>query len=709
MLQASRDSAMTPADRIDELRRLIRHHEERYYILAEPEIADAEFDALMRELERLEAENPDLVAIDSPTQRVGGRVAAGFESVEHIEPMLSLDNAYSDQELRAFDERVRRGLEAAGESGGTVDYVAELKIDGVSIALTYVDGLLTRAATRGDGVRGEDVTANVRTVRAIPLRLTGRDVPGGRIEARGEVYLPRKAFDRINAEREAAEEPLFQNPRNAAAGTLRNLDPALVAKRGLSALTYQLATGRPVEAGLQNGLPERHSDTLQRLRAWGLPVEPHWQRCNGVDALIAFCAEWAERRRSLEFDTDGVVIKVDSYAQRRALGTTSKFPRWSVAFKFPAEQKTTLLRKIEVNVGRTGAVTPFAVLEPVFLAGSTISMATLHNADDVARKDIRERDCVVVEKAGDVIPRVVAPVLSRRPADSAPWTMPTRCPRCDSELVRGDEEAVWRCENTSCPAKLQRGLEHFASRGAMNIDGLGESLIAQLIENGLVRDYADLYALTAEQLANLTSASMRSDGREIQRRFGAKNAAKVVAQIERSKQNELWRVIYGLGIRHVGERGAQVLAEAFGSIEALTVATVEQLQQTREIGPVLAASVRAWFDEPRNGQLLERLRTAGVRLEVPESERSAVPAAGPLSGRTYVITGTLAAMTREQAEGTLKRLGGKVAGSVSRKTTAVIVGADAGSKAEKARELGVQTLDEAAFLDLIGSRADTPE
>src|SRR5688572_16756240 len=716
---------MNAADRVAELRRLIRYHEERYYILASPEVSDAEFDALMHELERLEAENPDLVTVDSPTRRVGGRVDAGFETVEHLEPMLSLDNAYNEEELRAFDDRVRRGLDAAGTPADAVDYVAELKIDGVSIALTYIDAMLTRAATRGDGVRGEDVTANVRTVRAIPLRL-GAGAPSGRIEVRGEVYLPRKAFERINAEREQLEEPLFANPRNAAAGTLRNLDPGLVAKRGLSALTYQLVKGRPegrplpqedqsptslveadrqpVEADLQvglSGLSERHSEILKRLREWGLPVESHWQHCIGVDALVAFVAEWAERRRSLPFDTDGIVIKVDSYNQRRALGATSKFPRWATAFKFPAEQKTTLLRKIEVNVGRTGAVTPFAMLEPVFVAGSTISMATLHNADDLARKDIREGDWVIIEKAGDVIPRVVAPILSRRPPDSQPWVMPTACPRCGSQLVREEGEAVWRCENTSCPAKLQRGLEHFASRGSMNIEGLGESLIAQLLASGLVHDYADLYVLTVEQIAGLTATSTRHDGKEIARRFGEKNAAKVVEQIDRSRQAGLARVIYGLGIRHVGERGAQVLAQAFGSIDAIAQAAPAQLEQTHEIGPVLAESVRAWFDEPANQQLIQRLRQNGVRLDATEAERARATASGPLTGRTYVLTGTLATMTREEATEAIERLGGKVAGSVSKKTTAVVVGADPGSKAEKARTLGIPVLDEDAFRQLV--------
>jgi DNA ligase (NAD+) len=681
---------MTPAERIEGLRRQIRHHEERYYVLSDPEISDAEFDALMKQLERLEAEHPALVTADSPTRRVGGRVAAGFDTVEHAQPMLSLDNAYSGEELRAFDERVRKGLSVEGRPVERVAYVAELKIDGVSMALTYDNGSLVRAATRGDGVRGEDVTVNVRTIRAVPLRL--KEPVEGRLEVRGEVYLPRKAFERINTEREEAEEPPFANPRNAAAGTLRNLEPALVAKRGLSAFFYQL---------IADHAPSAHGDTLEMLRAWGLPVEPHWRRCADLDELVEFCSEWDQRRRSLAFDTDGVVVKVDDLRQRALLGTTSKFPRWATAFKFPAEQKTTLLRRIAVNVGRTGAVTPFAELDPVTLAGTTVSMATLHNADDVARKDIREGDWVLVEKAGDVIPRVIGPVLSRRSPDAVPWHMPEACPRCGSALHRPEGEVVWRCENTSCPAKLQRGVEHFASRSAMNIEGLGESLIAQLLEARLVRDYADVYGLTAQTLAGLTSVSVRTDGREIQRRFGEKNAAKVVAQIERSRTNELWRVIYGLGIRHIGERAAQVLARAFGSMDVLMAATVEQLQSTPEIGPVLAESLRRWLDEPRNRTLVERLRAAGVRMEVPEAERAGAALPGPLTGKTYVITGTLTSMSREQATAALQRLGAKVAGSVSRKTTAVVVGADAGSKAEKARELGVPTLDEAALIALL--------
>ena len=679
---------MSPADRVQELRRLIRYHDERYYIHNQPEVTDSEFDALMNELRALETANPELITPESPTQRVGGRVAAGFESAVHLEPMLSLDNAYNEDDLRAFDDRVRRGLSAAPDT--QVEYVAELKIDGLSIALTYEQGRLTRATTRGDGTAGEVVTHNVRTIRAIPLDLA--DGPADHIEVRGEVYLPKSAFEKANAEREAGGEPLFQNPRNTAAGMLRNLDPGLVAKRGLRAFAYQLVAP---------ALPATHGDTLTALRQWGLPVETHWRICQGVDDVVAFCGEWAEKRRSLDFETDGVVIKLNDVERRKALGTTSKFPRWAVAFKFPAEQKTTRLLQIAVNIGRTGAATPFAVLDPVFVAGSTISMATLHNADDLARKDIREGDTVIIEKAGDVIPRVVGPVLSLRPADSVPWTMPTHCPLCQTALHRDEGEAVWRCENTSCPSKLQRGLEHFASRGAMNIEGLGESLIAQLLSSALVKDYADVYGLTVEQIATLTATSMRQDGKEIVRRFGEKNAAKVIEQIDRSRQAGLSRVLYGLGIRHVGERGAQVLAQAFGSIDAIRRAPVMQLEQTHEIGPVLAESVRTWFDEPANQQLVERLGERGVRLEATEAERARASASGPLTGKTYVLTGTLATMTREEATEAIERLGGKVAGSVSKKTAGVVVGADPGSKADKAQTLGIPVLDEDAFRQLV--------
>jgi DNA ligase (NAD+) len=706
--------------RINQLRAEIRYHEERYYIHNAPDISDEEFDRLLHELERLEAENPDFVTPDSPTQRVAGRPTDSFPTVEHIAPMLSLDNAYNEEELRAFDERVRRGI---GRGDAPVAYVAELKIDGLSIALTYQDGRLVRGATRGDGVRGEDVTANVRTIRAIPLSL--RNPPPGRIEIRGEVFLPRRSFVRINEEREREGEPLFQNPRNAAAGTMRNLDPSLVAKRKLGAFTYQVVLppnhlrqdygGPPklyaeAEGGshgedeqhVASGFSrkETHAATLEWISEMGAPVEPHWQRCENIDAALAFCQKWADGRRSLEFDTDGVVIKVDDLALRDRLGTTAKFPRWATAFKFPAQQAHTKLLKIDVNVGRTGANTPYAVLEPVFLAGSTISMATLHNAEDLARKDLREGDTVIIEKAGDVIPRVVAPILNLRPPDSAPWVMPTTCKVCGSELRRDEEEVIWRCENSSCPARLRRSLEHFASRNAMNIEGLGESLVDQLIEQGLVRDFADLYHLDASTLEALVVAprTPRSD-RAVPRKLG-KVGRNVYEQIARSKDNDLSRLIYALGIRHVGEKAAATLARHLRTMDAVLDAPLEALQGVPDVGPVLAASVRAFADEPHNRALVAKLAAAGVNMMTRQPDpASAAP--GRLGGKTFVLTGTLETMTREDAEAAIERLGGKVSGSVSKKTSYLVVGADAGSKLEKARSLGVTTMNEAEFRTLI--------
>ena len=681
---------------LQRLRDQIRHHEDCYYVLNAPEISDEEFDRLLHELERLEAEHPDLVTEDSPTQRVAGKPTASFPTVEHIAPMLSLDNAYNEAELRAFDERVRKG---AGLGDTAVAYVAELKIDGLSIALTYVDGRLVRGATRGDGTRGEDVTANVRTIRAIPLALKER--PAGRFEVRGEVFLPRAAFARINREREEAGEPLFANPRNAAAGTMRNLDPALVARRGLGAFTYQLVTGAPGGAAEESGeAPLQHSAMLARLRTWGLPVEPHHQRCAGIDEVIAFCEQWADGRQALDFDTDGVVIKVDGLALRERLGTTAKFPRWATAFKFPAQQAHTRLRKIEVNVGRTGANTPYAVLEPVFVAGSTISMATLHNAEDIARKDFREGDTVVIEKAGDVIPRVVAPILSLRPADAVPWIMPTTCRACGSRLVRDEDEVVWRCDNTSCPARLRRSLEHFASRSAMNIEGLGESLVEQLIEQGLVRDFADLYRLDAERLENLVVAPREPKSeRAVPRKLG-KVGRNVFAEIERSRSNDLSRLVYALGIRHVGEKAAATLARHMRTMDAIMDAPVEALQTIPDVGPVVAASVRSFAAEPRNRELIGKLAAAGVNMasQQPPVDQGAP---GPLAGKTFVLTGTLPTMTRDEATEAIERLGGKVAGSVSRKTSFVVAGEEAGTKLEKAKTLGIAILGEEEFRRLI--------
>jgi DNA ligase (NAD+) len=688
-----------PAARIAELRDLIRYHEERYYIHNAPDVSDEAFDKLLHELEQLEREHPDLVTADSPTQRVAGRPLEGFATVEHLAPMLSLDNTYDEAELRAFDERVRK----AARLSGPVTYVAELKIDGLSIALTYEDGRLVRGATRGDGTHGEEVTAHVRTIRAIPLRL--RNGPAGRIEVRGEVYLPRASFERMNREREESGEPLFANPRNAAAGTMRNLEPALVAKRGLSAFTYQVVRdpSSTTHAGADPTSPldiTNHASMLDAMRGWGLPVESHWRACEGVGDVIAFCEAWAHERRTLDFGTDGVVVKVDDLALRQTLGATAKFPRWATAFKFPAEQAHTTLRHIRVNVGRTGAVTPYAELVPVFLAGSTISMATLHNAEDIARKDLREGDTVVLEKGGDVIPKVVAPLLDLRPADAVPWTMPTVCPVCGSALQRDEDEVVWRCANTSCPARLRRSLEHFASRSAMNIEGLGESLVDQLIAQGLVNDFSDVYHLSAEQLEQLVVAPRepRSE-RAVPRKLG-KVGRNVFEQIERSKANDLSRLIYALGIRHVGEKAAATLARHLRTMERVVGARLEELQALPEVGPVVAASVRQFSDEPRNVLVVERLRAAGVNMSSlapePAAERP-----GPLAGKVFVLTGTLASMTRDEATAALERLGARVAGSVSRKTTYVVAGADAGTKLEKARQLGVETLDEDAFRELI--------
>ena len=665
------------ARRIEALRDQIRHHEERYYALADPEISDAEFDALMRELQELETAHPELITPDSPTQRVAGQPVDGFETVEHAEPMLSLDNAYSEEEMRAFDERVHRGLGGVA----SVRYVTELKIDGLSIALTYRDGNLERGVTRGDGIRGEDVTSNVRVIRAIPLRLKG--TPPGRVEVRGEIYLPRGAFERINRGREEAGVPLFANPRNAAAGAILNLDPALVAKRGLSAFVYQI-----ISTDEDADRPATHAETLERLRDWGLPIELHWRLCHTMEPVVAFCREWAERRSSLAFDTDGVVVKVADLEQRARLGTTSKFPRWAIAFKFPAEQATTRLLRIEVNVGRTGAVTPYAVLEPVRLAGSTIQMATLHNAEEVARKDVRAGDVVLVEKGGDVIPKIVKPITSKR-ADGAdaprPFVMPTHCPVCRTRLERRVDEVVWRCPNLVCPAKLRRALLHFASRGAMNVEGLGESLVNQLVDEGLVTDFSDLYALQAPALEALE-------------RMGQTSSANLIAELERSKRNDLWRLLFGLGIRHVGERAGRVLARTFGSLDALMAASLEELKRVPDVGPVVAASVRAFFGEPKNRDLLARLRNAGVNTV---SATEGTGAESPLSHQTFVLTGTLASRSRDEARREIEALGGKVTSSVSKKTSYVVVGADPGSKLEKARALGVETLDEDAFLKLI--------
>jgi DNA ligase (NAD+) len=678
---------MPPAERVAELRDRIRHHEELYYVRDAPEISDAEFDALMRELVALEQAHPELADPSSPSQRVGGRPAEGFETVRHMAPMLSLDNAYSEAELREFHARLVRAVRPQPVEGASPEpveglaYVAELKIDGLSIALTYEHGRLTRAVTRGDGTEGEDVTANARVIRAIPLRLQTPSPPAI-VEVRGEVYLPIAAFERMNAEREEAGEPPFANPRNAAAGAIRTLDRDAVSRRGLRAFTYQIVTPPDVMLSIAT-----HQDVLRELAAWSCPVESHWHVCAGIDEVVAFCEQWRTARRQLPFETDGVVVKLDDLALRATAGHTAKFPRWAVAFKFPAEQAKTTLLKIDVNVGRTGRVTPFAVLEPVRLSGTTVSLATLHNEQEIERRDVREGDTVIIEKGGEIIPKVIGPVLDDEHEARPKWVMPSTCKFCGSALVRPEDEVVWRCENASCPARIRRGLLHFASRRAMNIEGLGESLVDQLVTSGLVHDYADLYALTIEPLAALE-------------RMGKKSAANLVAEIDRSRASELWRLLHGIGIRHVGEGGARALARAFPALAVLRDASVGELQAVPDVGEVVAKSVRTFLDEPRNQQLLDRLAAAGVRTEddVAADQR---PARQPLAGQTFVLTGTLEHLTREAAAEQIERLGGKVSGSVSKKTTWVVVGRDAGSKLDKARALGVAQLDEAGFSALI--------
>jgi DNA ligase (NAD+) len=673
-----------PATRIAELRRLLQHHEERYYVHDAPEISDAEFDALMRELIALEAAHPEWTDPDSPTQRVGGRPAVGFPTVAHLEPMLSLENAYSPDEVLEFHARLCRTL---GVPDGTaLPYVAELKIDGLSIALTYQDGRLVRGATRGDGVQGEEVTSNVRTIRAIPLRLQGATVPvPPTVEIRGEVYFPLDAFQRMNAEREASGAPLFANPRNAAAGTLRTLDTAAVSKRGLRAFLYQIVLppgSDPVAA--------THAGMLTTLRSWSCPVESHWTRCPDIAAVLAFCEAWRERRHTMAFETDGVVIKLDDLGTRAALGATAKFPRWAIAFKFPAEQARTRLRSIAVNVGRTGAVTPYAVLDPVRLGGTTVQMATLHNEQEIARRDIREGDLVLVEKGGDIIPKVLGPVCEERPADAVPWRMPTTCPACDSPLNKPDDEVVWRCENVSCPARIRRGLQHFASRRAMNIEGLGEALVDQLVTQGHVRSFADVYGLTAGTLAALE-------------RMGKKSAANLVAEIDKSRTVDFWRVLHGVGIRHVGEGVAKALARAFGSISALRRASVEQIEAVPDVGTVVARSVRAFLDDPHNQAVMDAMQARGVRME--DAHGGDAETLRVWTGKAVVLTGTLATMTREEAAAKVETLGGKVTSSVSRKTSFVVAGAEAGSKLAKAQTLGIPVLTEDEFLARI--MADT--
>jgi DNA ligase (NAD+) len=658
--------------RARQLREEIRRHEHLYYALDRPEISDGEYDALERELREIEACFPDLVTPDSPTQRVGETPSEEFPTFVHRVRMLSLDNTYSEDELKEFEARIFRII---GER--EIAYTAELKIDGLSMALHYEDRRLVRGVTRGDGVRGDEVTANARAIRSIPLVLRSEARPPAALEVRGEVYLPRSRFAAINQERAAAGEEPFANPRNAAAGTMKNLDPRVVARRGLEILLYSIANAREAGVGSQ-------WEALERMREWGLRTDSASRRCRGLGEVLDFCHEWQERRRELEYDIDGVVVKVDDFALQEELGFTSKFPRWAIAFKYPAEQAATKVRAIDVQVGRTGKLTPVAILEPVTVAGSTVARATLHNEEEVARKDVRVGDTVLIEKGGEVIPKVVRVVEDARPKGTRPWRPPETCPVCDEPVVRPEGEVDRRCPNVSCPAQIEERLKHFARRTAMDVEGLGDSLVAQLVGKGMVRDFADLYHLEKDGVAALE-------------RMADKSAQNLLEQIRRSRQRELRNLLFGLGIRHVGERAAQVLARRFRGLDALAAATVDEMEAVHEIGPIVARSVHDWFHDPANRRLVERLKEAGLRTQ----EGGAAPASHALQGQQFVLTGALESMTREEAKAAIEERGGRVTSSVSKKTQAVIVGRDPGSKADKARELGVRVVDEEGLKALL--------
>lgn len=661
------------AARVETLRREIRRHDELYHAQDRPEIADAEYDALKRELVALEEAHPELVTADSPTRTVGARRSEAFAPVEHRGAMLSLDNAMSVDDLREFEARLRRAL-----PGASFQYVCEPKIDGLGVALLYGRGRFVRGATRGDGRVGEDVTHTLATLAQIPKRLHGPLASVAELEVRGEVYMPLAAFRKHNAALvEAGEEP-FANPRNAAAGAVRQKDPAITASRPLAIFLYHVSEA----AGAR---PGSHWDTLEALRASGFPVNPESKRCENLDAVIAYCAELEARRDGLDYEADGVVVKVDDLEQQRRLGATSHHPRWAIAVKFAARQATTRVLAIEVNVGKSGALTPGASLEPVQLAGVTVRAVSLHNEDEVRRKDVRVGDTVLIERAGDVIPYLLRVIEEKRPAGTEPFRMPDHCPVCGGAAVRAEGESVWRCTNSACPAQLKERLFHFGSRRAMDIEHLGEGVIAQLVDSGRVTDFAGLYSLTVDELAALN-------------RLAKKSASNLHEAIQKSKDRGLSRLLNALGIRMIGERAAQLLASRFGTMERLQAASAEEINDIHGIGPEIARAVRSFFDEPRNQETIHHLAEAGVLMR----EEGHTEGPRPLDGKTVVLTGSLRTLSRDQAKDLVLRLGGRVTGSVSKKTDYVVVGEEAGSKADDAKRLKVPTLDEQGFLALVG-------
>lgn len=659
--------------RADELRRLIEHHNYSYYVLDDPEVPDAEYDRLMRELESIEASHPELVTPDSPTQRVSGTPQEGFETVRHRVPMLSLGNAFSDEEVADFHRRVEQSLERSD-----ITFAAEPKLDGVAISLTYEGGVLTTAATRGDGERGEDVTTNVRTIRAVPLKLHGKGWPP-LLEVRGEIYMPRAGFDAFNRKAvETGEKPLV-NPRNGAAGSLRQLDPQLTARRPLAFFAYATAT--------RDKMPDNQFDALARLRDWGFPVNPEVRRVVGLKGCLDYHKRVGALRPSLGYDIDGVVYKVDRFDQQGFLGFISKSPRWALAHKFPAEEEITRLLDIDIQVGRTGALTPVARLEPIFVGGVTVTNATLHNEDEIRRKDIRAGDWVVVRRAGDVIPEVARVVKQRRESDLPEFHMPETCPECGSQVERTEGEAVARCTGALiCPAQIKHGIRHFATRKAMDIEGLGDKIVDQLVEQDLVHTVADLYHLSFEQIASLE-------------RMGGKSAQNLLDALEASKKPALDRLLYALGIREVGEVTAHSLALHFGSMQALEASTEEELIEVSDVGPIVAGHVAAFFQQEKNRRVIQALEDAGVDWQ-PLEETSGEQ---PLAGETWVLTGALS-MPRIQAKNLLESLGAKVTGSVSAKTSTLLAGEAAGSKLAKAQKLGVKTISESDFIEYLATQ-----
>ncbi|MBU1355854.1 MAG: NAD-dependent DNA ligase LigA [Candidatus Edwardsbacteria bacterium] len=653
---------------ITKLRQEIKKHDRLYYVLARPEISDGEYDALMRRLIELEKQHPDLVAPDSPTQRVGGAPLPGFTQVRHPAPMLSLDNTYNEEDLREFDQRVSKGL-----VGQSYRYVVELKIDGVAVALFYRGGLLEYGATRGDGAKGDDITANLKTIRSIPLSL---DASESELEVRGEVYLSKKEFARLNDIKQQEGQAVFANPRNAAAGSLKQLDPRAVARRKLSIFVYGM--GRPP------GKLDRHYQAMKFLKDLGFKVNPNIELCQDISQVIDYCNQWEQKRDALDYEIDGMVIKVDSYAQQRQLGATSHSPRWAIAYKFPARQAATILRSVEFSLGRTGVVTPVANLEPVLLSGSVVSRATLHNDDELKRKDLHYGDTVIIEKAGEIIPQVVKVLVEKRDSKAGPVVMPQDCPICHTPLKRLEGEVAWRCENLSCPAQVKGRIEHFASRGAMDIDGLGPAVVELLVTQELIKDFGDLYDLKKTDLLPLE-------------RMGEKSADNLIAAIEKSKDSPFWRVIYSLGIIHVGTQGARELSNRFEDMDSLTSAGCEEISQIYGLGPAVGQSVENFFRNPQNLKVLGKLKRSGVRM----ISDSSTGYGGVFSGMVVVLTGGLDGYTREQAAELIISQGGNVGSAVSKKTSLVVAGSDPGSKAKKAQKLDVKIIDEKEFTKMV--------